>query len=212
MEPEGEEADALALGAEREEAEAAAEREAREADEAEDKDDKDDRDDSEELVMTASVDEREDGAAVSARRSGNVSSHNKHTHTQPPPLTYGPKRGAVHFSSCEGTSRGDDNKEIRRRPVARILSEPLFGRLRSWPPRIVRHDANHTLGVLLVLPRGGDVLGVGVVEVYVDLLLRDERGLHRVPDHERVVALDEGRVGLGVAGKDRVVLIVAVGV
>ena len=116
----------------------------------------------------------------------------------------------MHFSSSQGATRGHDDKEIRRRPVARVRAEPFFGRLRSRPPRIVRHDSDHALRVLFVLPRGGDVLGVGVVEVDVDLLLRDERGLHRVPDHERVVALDEGRVRLGVAGKDRVVLVVAI--
>ena len=80
FEPEGDEA--VALAAEREEAEAA-EREAREAEEAEDKDDKDERDDKEELVMTASVDESEDGAAVSARNL-DVSRAYTHTFTQLP--------------------------------------------------------------------------------------------------------------------------------
>jgi hypothetical protein len=97
--------------------------------------------------MTASVDEREDGAAVSARR--NPTSAQRECE-QPDDAVFLCRRARRQFP---------DGRRSARSHISG------FGRLRSRPPWIVRHDSDHALGVLLVLPRGGDVLGYFFVVV-----------------------------------------------
>jgi len=190
----------------------AAERDEMDEIDASEADESDERD---EVVSAASAEARDVGAAVSAGRAGEswVSDEPQRTRKGEEAGRTDRREGcAVHLAAGQGVARGYDDEEVGRRAVARARAEPLLRRLARRPPRIVRHDADHALGVRLVAPRRRDVLRVGVVQVDVDSAAADEGRLRRVPDGERVVVLDEGRVGLGVARKDAEVDVVARGI